>query len=62
MASVIWLDKVYILNSFLFFLDLGTSVFCLQVCLGAHRYQQRMLDPLVLELQTVVSSHVDTGS
>lgn len=42
-------------------------VFCLYACLctmcmlGAHRGQKRILDPLELELQTVLSSHVDTG-
>ena len=41
--------------------------FCLHVCLcttympGAYGVQKRVLDPLELELQTVVSHHVDAG-
>lgn len=29
---------------------------------GAHRSQKKVLNPLIPELQTVVSSYVDTGS
>jgi hypothetical protein len=43
-------------------------MFCLHVCMyitcvpGAHKGQNRALDSLGLELETVVSCHVDAGS